>query len=123
VKIAIAALCLCALSASAETKPDITLHPADLVNLAAIPAYRTLDYLSTRRGLDMGYHEAELPQFVVKSSPRLAVFEGLATVVQMGGYVWLVRHDYRKFARIENAISITLGTATVVRNYSIEAGR
>jgi hypothetical protein len=113
---------LCCLPVKAET-PDTTIHAADYALYASIASWRTLDYFSTRRALALGGKEEVLPQFVVDSPVRLGLFEGLATAGEIAGSVYLIRHHHRKLARFENAVSIGLGTGSVVNNYRFEGVR
>ncbi len=95
----------------------------DVALYASIAGYRTLDYVSTRRALDAGGRETQLPQWVVDSSPTFVAFEGLATAVETGISVWLIRHGRRDAARTFNAVSISLGTRTVLHNYQVAAAQ
>ena len=93
-------------------------HLLDDVLYTSIAAYRTLDYLSTRRALAGGAHEVILPQWVVENRGTFIAFEGLATASEIGGSVWLIRHGHRRIARAMNVMSIGLGTQAVVNNYT-----
>ena len=91
----------------------------DVALYSAIASYRTLDYVSTRRALDAGARETELPQWVVERPQNLAAFEALATAAETGASVWLIRHRHRSAARAFNAVSIYFGTSTVTHNFQI----
>ena len=93
-------------------------HLLDDALYASIAGYRTLDYLSTRRALAGGAHEVVLPQWVVASRGSFIAFEGLATVGEVSGSVWLIRHGHRRMARAVNVFSVGLGVKTVVHNYT-----
>jgi hypothetical protein len=93
-------------------------HLLDGALYASIASYRTLDYLSTRRALAGGAHEVVLPQWVVNNQGTFIAFEGLATVSEVGGSIWLIRHGHRRMARAMNVMSIGLGTQAVVNNYT-----
>jgi len=90
----------------------------DLALYSSIAGYRTFDYLSTRRVLSHGGRETELPQFVVDNNATFAAFEGLATAVEVGTSVWLIRHGHQRVARTFNSVSVSLGTRTVLHNYA-----
>jgi hypothetical protein len=96
---------------------DTKIHFADYAAYAGIGAYRTLDYLSTRRGLAHGAGEDILPNFVVKNPPVFAAFEGLATAGEIAGSVYLIHHGHRKLARFTNYVSIGVGSVVVAHNY------
>jgi hypothetical protein len=93
-------------------------HLLDGVFYASIAGYRTLDYFSTRRALAGGAHEVVLPQWVVNNQGTFIAFEGLATVSEVSGSIWLIRHGHRRVARAMNVVSIGLGTQAVVNNYT-----
>lgn len=93
-------------------------HLLDDALYASIAGYRTLDYLSTRRALAGGAHEVVLPQWVVANRGTFIAFEGLATVGEVSGSVWLIRHGHRGMARAVNVMSIGLGIQAVVNNYT-----
>lgn len=95
----------------------------DLALYASIASYRAMDYVSTRRALSAGGRETQLPQWVVDSPPAFVAFEGLATAVEAGTSVWLIRHGHRSAARTFNAVSISLGTKTVLHNYNVAAAQ
>jgi hypothetical protein len=93
-------------------------HLLDDTLYASIASYRTLDYFSTRRALAGGAHEVVLPQWVVNNRGTFIAFEGLATVSEVSGSVWLIRHGHRRMARAVNMMSIGLGVQAVVNNYT-----
>jgi len=93
-------------------------HLLDDALYVSIASYRTLDYFSTRRALAGGAREVVLPQWVVNNQGTFIAFEGLATVSEVGGSIWLIRHGHRRMARAMNAVSIGLGTQAVVNNYT-----
>jgi hypothetical protein len=93
-------------------------HLLDGALYASIAGYRTLDYLSTRRALAGGAREVVLPQWVVNNQGTFIAFEGLATVSEVSGSIWLIRHGHRRMARAMNAVSIGLGVQAVVNNYT-----
>jgi hypothetical protein len=93
-------------------------HLLDGALYASIASYRTLDYLSTRRALAGGAREVVLPQWVVNNQGTFIAFEGLATVSEVSGSIWLIRHGHRRMARAMNAVSIGLGVQAVVNNYT-----
>ncbi len=94
------------------------VEATDIALYSLIAGYRTLDYLSTRRVLNGGGSEKELPQFVVDNGATFAAFEGLATAVEVGTSVWLIRHGHQRVARTFNSVSVSLGTRTVLHNYA-----
>jgi hypothetical protein len=93
-------------------------HLLDGALYASIAGYRTLDYLSTRRALAGGAREVVLPQWVVKNQGTFIAFESLATVSEISGSIWLIRHGHRRMARAVNIMSIGLGVQAVVNNYT-----
>jgi hypothetical protein len=93
-------------------------HLLDGALYASIASYRTLDYLSTRRALAGGAREVVLPQWVVNNQGTFIAFEGLATVSEVSGSIWLIRHGHRRMARAMNVMSIGLGVQAVVNNYT-----
>ena len=93
-------------------------HLLDGALYASIATYRTLDYLSTRRALAGGAHEVVLPQWVVNNQGSFIAFEGLATVSELSGSIWLIRQGHRRMARAMNSVSIGLGVQAVVNNYT-----
>jgi hypothetical protein len=93
-------------------------HLLDGALYASIASYRTLDYFSTRHALAGGAREVVLPQWVVNNQGTFIAFEGLATVSEVSGSIWLIRHGHRRMARAMNAVSIGLGVQAVVNNYT-----
>jgi hypothetical protein len=93
-------------------------HLLDGALYASIASYRTLDYFSTRHALAGGADEVVLPQWVVNNQGTFIAFEGLATVSEVSGSIWLIRHGHRRMARAMNAVSIGLGVQAVVNNYT-----
>jgi hypothetical protein len=93
-------------------------HLLDGALYASIAGYRTLDYFSTRHALAGGAHEVVLPQWVVSNQGTFIAFETLATVSEVSGSIWLIRHGHRRMARAVNAMSIGLGVQAVVNNYT-----
>ena len=93
-------------------------HLLDGALYASIAGYRTLDYFSTRHALAGGAHEVVLPQWVVNNRGTFIAFESLATVSEVSGSIWLIRHGHRRMARAVNVMSIGLGVQAVVNNYT-----
>jgi hypothetical protein len=93
-------------------------HLLDGALYASIASYRTLDYFSTRRALAGGAREVVLPKWVVNNQGTFIAFEGLATVSEVSGSIWLIRHGHRRMARVMNVMSIGLGVQAVVNNYT-----
>ena len=93
-------------------------HLLDGALYASIAGYRTLDYFSTRHALAGGAHEVVLPQWVVNNRGTFIAFESLATVSEVSGSIWLIRHGHRRMARAMNSVSIGLGVQAVVNNYT-----
>jgi len=93
-------------------------HLLDFTLYGAIGGYRAFDYLSTKSALAGGAREAVLPQWVVNDDKAFVAFEGLATSVEVGSSIWLIRRGHRRMARAMNLVSIGLGTKTVLHNYS-----
>jgi hypothetical protein len=84
---------------------------------ASIAGYRAFDYLSTRYAMARGAREVVLPQWVVSNRGTFIAFEGLATVSEVSGSVWLIRHRHRRLARAMNVFSVGVGVNTVIHNY------
>jgi hypothetical protein len=97
------------------------IQALDMALYTGIAGYRAMDYVSTRRALGAGAREAELPQWVVANSQTFLSFEVLATMVEAGTSLWLIRKGHRYVARTFNAASISLGTNTVLHNYRVAA--
>ena len=93
-------------------------HLIDDALYVGIGTYRTLDYLSTEDALAHGAHEVILPLWVVNNSANFIAFEGLATLTEVAGAVWLIRRGHRRMARVANGVSIGLGLQSVVHNYT-----
>lgn len=93
-------------------------HLLDDAFYASIAGYRTLDYISTRRALAGGAHEVVLPQWVVNNRGTFIAFESLATVSEVTGSIWLIRHGHRRMARAMNIMSIGMGVQAVANNYT-----
>lgn len=94
-------------------------HALDFALYGAIGGYRSLDYLSTRHALAGGAREAVLPQWVVSNRGNFIAFEGLATSVEVGSSIWLIRRGQRRLARAMNVFSVGMGARTVVHNYNM----
>jgi hypothetical protein len=87
--------------------------------LGAASALRVLDYTSTEKALTMPqyYHEAELPQGLVKNKPAFAAFETGTVALNYEAYRFLVHHNKRSLARASQYVYVGAMTFQIAHNY------
>lgn len=87
--------------------------------LGAASALRVLDYTSTEKALTMPqyYHEAMLPQGLVKNKPAFAAFEAGTVALNYEAYRFLVRHNKRSLARASQYVYVGAMTFQIAHNY------
>jgi hypothetical protein len=100
-----------------EKKPRLNI--LDWSMLGAAATLRVLDYTSTEKALTepQYYHEAELPQGLVKNKPAFAAFEAGTVAVNYGAYRFLVRHNRRSLARAAQFVYVGAMTFQIAHNY------
>jgi len=101
----------------AEKKPGFRV--LDWSMLGAASALRVLDYTSTEKALSepQYYHEAMLPQGLVKNKPAFAAFEAGTVGVNYMAYRLLVRHNMRSLARASQYVYVGAMTFQIAHNY------
>jgi hypothetical protein len=102
---------------AAEKKPGFKF--LDWSMLGAASALRVLDYTSTEKALSepQYYHEAMLPQALVKNKPAFAAFEAGTVGVNYMAYRLLVRHNMRSLARASQYVYVGAMTFQIAHNY------
>lgn len=87
--------------------------------LGAAATLRVLDYTSTEKALTepQYYHEAQLPEALVKNKPAFAAFEAGTVAVNYEAYRFLVRHNRRSLARASQYLYVGVMTFQVAHNY------
>jgi hypothetical protein len=100
-----------------EKKPGLKV--LDWSMLGATAALRVLDYTTTEKALTepQYYHEAMLPQGLVKNKPAFAAFEAGTVGVNYMAYRILVRHNMRSLARASQFVYVGVMTFQVAHNY------
>ncbi len=95
------------------------LHLLDWTMLGAATTLRVLDYTSTEKALTepQYYHEAMLPQALVKNKPAFAAFEGGTVAANYEAYRFLVRHNMRSLARVSQYVYVGAMTFQIAHNY------
>jgi hypothetical protein len=80
-----------------------------------------MDYTSTEKALTepQYFHEAQLPQALVKNKPAFAAFEAGTVGVNYFGYRLLVHHNMRSLARISQYVYVSALTVQVSHNYQL----
>jgi hypothetical protein len=101
----------------AEKAPGLRF--LDWSMLGASAALRVLDYTSTEKALTepQYYHEAMLPNALVKNKPAFAAFEAGTVAVNYEAYRFLVRHNKRSLARAAQYVYVGAMTFQVAHNY------
>lgn len=102
-----------------EKKPG--LRPFDWGLIGAAATLRVLDFTTTEKALTepQYFHEAQLPQALVKNKPAFAAFEAGTVGVNYVGYRLLVRHNMRSLARISQYVYVSALTFQVSHNYQL----
>lgn len=100
-----------------EKKPGLKI--LDWSMLGAAATLRALDYTSTEKALTepQYYHEAMLPNGLVKNKPAFAAFEAGTVALNYGAYRYLVRHDRRGLARAAQFVYVGAMTFQISHNY------
>jgi hypothetical protein len=100
-----------------EQKPRMNV--LDWSMLGAAATLRVLDYTSTEKALTepQYYHEAMLPNALVKDKPAFAAFEAGTVAVNYGAYRFLVRHNRRSLARAAQYVYVGAMTFQIAHNY------
>lgn len=100
-----------------EKKPGLKV--LDWSMLGAAATLRLLDYTSTEKALTepQYYHEAELPNGLVKNKPAFAAFEAGTVALNYGAYRYLVRHDRRGLARAAQFVYVGAMSFQIAHNY------
>lgn len=102
-----------------QTRPR--LHVLDWSMIGAAATLRVLDYTSTEEALahPQYYHEAILPQALVKSKPGFAAFQAGTVALNYGAYRLLVRHNLRSLARASQYLYVGIMAGQVAHNYQL----
>lgn len=102
-----------------QTRPR--LHVLDWSMIGAAATLRVLDYTSTEEALahPQYYHEAILPQELVKSKPAFAAFQAGTVALNYGAYRLLVRHNLRSLARASQYLYVGIMAGQVAHNYQL----
>jgi hypothetical protein len=89
--------------------------------LGAAATLRVLDYTSTEKALGepQSFHEAMLPNALVKNKPAFAAFEAGTVGLNYVAYRFLVRHDKRSLARASQYLYVGIMTFQVSHNYQL----
>jgi hypothetical protein len=100
-----------------EKAPGLKL--LDWSMLGAAATLRVLDYTSTEKALTQPqyYHEAMLPNALVKNKPAFAAFEAGTVAVNYGAYRFLVRHNKRSLARAAQYVYVGAMSFQIAHNY------
>jgi hypothetical protein len=95
------------------------LKVMDWTLLGASAALRVLDYTSTEKALSepQYYHEAMLPEALVKNKPAFAAFQAGTVAVNFEAYRFLVHHNKRSLARAAQYVYVGAMTFQVAHNY------
>jgi len=100
-----------------EKKPGLKLLDWGL--LGAASTLRVLDYTSTEKALTepQYYHEAMLPNALVKNKPAFAAFEAGTVAVNYEAYRFLIHHNKRSLARAAQYVYVGAMTFQIAHNY------
>lgn len=102
-----------------ETRPG--LRPFDWSMIGAAATLRVLDFTSTEKALTepQTFHEAMLPNALVKNKPAFAAFQAGTVGLNYVAYRFLVRHDKRSLARASQYLYVGIMTFQVSHNYQL----
>ena len=102
-------------------KKEQGMHLMDWSLLGAATATRVLDFTSTEKALSQPqyFHEAMLPQGLVKNKPAFAAFQAGTVAVNYEAYRFLVRHNMRSIARVSQYMYVGVMTFQVSHNYQL----
>ncbi len=97
------------------------LNALDWSMLGAAASLRVLDFTSTEKALSQPqyFHEAILPQALVKNKPGFAAFQAGTVVLNYGAYRLLVRHHMRSVAQVSQYVYVGAMTFQVAHNYQL----
>lgn len=104
-------------------KKDHGFHMLDWSLLGAAAATRVLDFTSTEKALTepQYFHEAILPNALVKNKPAFAAFQAGTVAVNYEAYRFLVHHNMRSIARVSQYMYVGVMTFQVAHNYQLLA--
>ncbi len=102
-----------------EKKPR--LNPLDWSLLGASATLRVLDFTSTEKALTQPqyYHEAMLPQGLVKNKPAFAAFQAGTVALNFEAYRYLVRYNRRPLARVAQFAYVGAMSLQIAHNYQV----
>jgi hypothetical protein len=102
-----------------EKPPGMNFLDWSLIGAAA--TLRVLDYTTTEKALSQpqSFHEAMLPEALVKNKPAFAAFQAGTVGVNYVAYRFLVRHDKRSLARAAQYLYVGVMTFQVSHNYQL----
>ena len=97
------------------------LNVLDWTLLGAAGTLRVLDFTSTEKALTepQYYHEAMLPQGLVKNKPAFAAFQAGTVALNFEGYRFLVHHNRRGLARVAQFAYVGAMTFQIAHNYQV----
>jgi hypothetical protein len=100
-----------------ENPPGMNLLDWSMIGAAS--ALRVLDFTSTERALTQPqyFHEAVLPNALVKNKPAFAAFQAGTVAVNYEAYRFLVKHNKRSLARVAQYMYVGAMTFQVAHNY------
>jgi hypothetical protein len=97
------------------------LNALDWSMLGAAASLRVLDFTSTEKALSepQYFHEAILPQALVKNKPAFAAFQAGTVALNYEAYRLLVRHHMRSLAQVSQYVYVGAMTFQVAHNYQL----
>jgi len=97
------------------------LNALDWSMLGAAASLRVLDFTSTEKALSQPqfFHEAILPQALVKNKPAFAAFQAGTVALNYEAYRLLVRHRMRSLAQVSQYVYVGTMTFQVAHNYQL----
>jgi hypothetical protein len=100
-----------------EKSPGMNLLDWSMIGAAS--ALRVLDFTSTEKALTepQYFHEAILPNALVKNKPAFAAFEGGTVALNYEAYRFLVHHNKRSLARVSQYMYVGVMTFQIAHNY------
>jgi hypothetical protein len=100
-----------------EKPPGMNLLDWSMIGAAS--ALRVLDFTSTEKALTepQYFHEAILPNALVKNKPAFAAFEGGTVALNYEAYRFLVHHNKRSLARVSQYMYVGVMTFQIAHNY------
>jgi hypothetical protein len=102
-----------------EKKPRLNLLDWSL--LGATATLRALDFTTTEKALTepQYYHEAMLPNGLVKNKPAFAAFQAGTVALNFEAYRYLVRHNHRPLARVAQFAYVGVMSMQIAHNYQV----